>query len=211
MTRGEVARMVLRTSPVAAIFVGAVGAVGALASCEKPVSRDPTTPLGGPTPSSDTSQPTARRTPPGVPVPCITTIPIVVTTQNLTDSRGDLCAAFNQSIKRLPNTTALGAGNFEIRVRLWKLDASPDVVCHLGISVSANSAGIGQMSGGAKVTRNVNVVGSRRLAARDCIVVALEALMTQKVGPLMQQYLAGLPTSMSAGSGSTPTSPSPAP
>ena len=138
-------------------------------------------------------------------------IPIVVTTENLTNSRGDLCAAFNRSIKQLRNTSALSTGGFEIRVRLSKLVASPDVACNLGVSVSSKSVGLGSANGGAKVAKAANGAGSDRLAARDCIDAVLEDLMTRKVGPLMQQHVASLAGAANAGSGSNPTSPSPTP
>jgi hypothetical protein len=129
-----------------------------------------------------------------------------VTTENLTKSRGDLCAAFNRSIGHLRNPNALGAGSFEIRVRLSRLVTSPEVFCNLGISVSSRSVGLGVANGGAKVAKPANVAGSDRfdrLATRDCIDAVLEDLMTRVIGPLMQQHVASR--------GSNPTSPSPTP
>lgn len=136
-----------------------------------------------------------------VPAPCATSMPFVVTTENLTQSPSDLCAAFNRSVASLPNPSALGAGSFELRVTLAKLVESPRIACYLGISVSSTSERFAAAHGGAKI-------GS---TASDCIDVVLDDLMTRRVGPLMQQHVAQLAGPPTAGSAASPTSPSPVP
>jgi len=134
-------------------------------------------------------------------VPCATSTPIVVTTENLTRYRSDLCGAFNRSLKQLRNANALGAGDFEVRVRLAKLVESPKITCNLAISVSSKAEVLASASGGAK----------GRSDARDCIEVVLEDLVTRQVGPFMQQHVAKLAGPASAGSAADPSAPAPVP
>jgi hypothetical protein len=142
---------------------------------------------------------------------------VVVVTENVTSSRGDLCAAFNRSTNQLGYASVFGAGKFEIHIQLSKLSrlsnrvGTPEFQCQLGIVVSSNSVGLGAVSGGARVNMAPDGTGYERVAVRDCIDAVLADLMTKKVVPLMQQYVAGLAPPANSPGAPNPTPAQPAP
>jgi hypothetical protein len=107
------------------------------------------------------------------PVECDTALPLVVITKNLTDRRGDLCAAFNRAVRRLSIASSL-AGGFELRVSLRTLTLTPRVSCTLAIELASNGRPIESWNGGANLTPG-------GAAARDCIDAVLEDLMTKLI------------------------------
>jgi len=93
---------------------------------------------------------------PSNPQPCMTSIPLVVTTDNRTTSNGDLCATFNRvlgsrSSASLRNNMALGAGMFELHVRLLRLGSGKITSCNLMVEVLSASVALGVVSGAARV------------------------------------------------------------
>jgi hypothetical protein len=124
-----------------------------------------------------------------------------VTTQNVTTSRGDLCALVARAIDRLPPASVGAMSGFALDVQLDKLDTTPpNLRCTVTMVVSANGAVLGSFALGAVVG---DVRGPDPRAARDCIDVTLDDLLARKVIPRLQQQQHAAPASPTAAT--TPT------
>ncbi len=152
----------------------------ALASCSgaRPAPAPVTAEIARPRVSSGVQRATA----------CATLLPIVVTTENLTGSKGDLCAAVNRSIGVLRDVTGLVPGRFGLRVVLTQLDERSPGSCSIEVELRARSGILVAAHGGAVVARTPGA--SDRVAARDCLDGVLESTLRGNVRPAMARHLA---------------------
>lgn len=190
-------------------------ALWALVSCktaDPPVARTVSEPVAPPAPASMASAepPPAPPAVVSVPRPCVTPLPVAVTTENLTKTRGDLCAAVNRSIGSLPRATGLGAGGFELGVKLTRLAGEQAAIaCTISIALSSRSVALGSATGGAKAS--VGAGTDRTAATRDCVDAVISDLLGKKLVPLMQRHLAQSATPAAAGSATQPSPLAPSP
>lgn len=136
---------------------------------------------------------------------CNTRAPLIVRAENLTRTRGDVCAAFERATTLVAWPSSLSTANaFALRVTLKQFDRTGggQLRCQVSITTLAQGATLNHISGGASVALNPGGAGNRS-AGRYCVDAILENLLVTKVVPALQ--LASLPSVPSSPSAPAPT------
>jgi hypothetical protein len=174
--------------PMGRVFT-ALMIFGALASCAHEVSSEPSAPAR---PSRTTASRTTAVSAPARPNTdrsereCANKFAPTVTTQNLTDVNGDLCAAFTEATEKLQPLHSITPSKLDVHVRLLHLNIRSDVRCSVAIELVAPTVAQSTViNGGARVTFPDG--GDSTGAARDCIVAVIEDLLTKKVVAALPQ------------------------